>query len=237
MGKNNWFEFKQFRIEQQKTAMKVGTDGVILGAWVSADDASTILDVGTGTGLIALMLAQRSNARIEAVEIDSAACIEAEFNFAQSPWKNQLKVIHSDFITFSAESQQRYDLIVSNPPYFADSLKTPDPHLAKARHHVTITFIQLIEGGVRLLNGKGRLAVIIPSQSFDEFRETARLQGFYLRRQTKVITKEGKSPERVLLEFSLQPCITQTDEILIHTYDGQISQEFRALTSPYYLNY
>ena len=237
MRRNKWFKFKQFRIEQQKAAMKVGTDGVLIGAWVSIDNVSSILDVGTGTGLIALMLAQRSSAQIDAVEIDSAACTEAEFNFEQSPWRLRLKVIHSDFNTFSTENQQRYDLIVSNPPYFADSLKTPEPHLAKARHDVTITFADLIKGSARLLNEHGRLALIIPFHSFEEFRESARLQGFYLRRQTTVITKEGKSPERVLLEFSLLPCFTQTDKILVHTYDGQISQEFIDLTSPYYLNY
>src|SRR5664280_2075596 len=123
MGRNKWFEFKQFRVEQSKAAMKVGTDGVILGAWTSVDNASRILDVGTGTGLIALMLAQRSNAAIDAVEIDDDAYCEAKFNFEQSPWKERLKIFHSDFNAFSKEYGHQYDLIVSNPPFFIDSLK------------------------------------------------------------------------------------------------------------------
>ena len=151
MRRNKWFEFKQFRIEQQKTAMKVGTDGVILGAWVPVDEASAILDVGTGTGLIALMLAQRCNARIDALEIDHRACEEAEFNFKQSPWKERLKIIHSDFNAFSIEMKQCYDLIVCNPPYFANSLRTYDPQLSRARHNITLTFIQLLKGSVSLL--------------------------------------------------------------------------------------
>jgi tRNA1Val (adenine37-N6)-methyltransferase len=237
MGRNKWFEFKQFRIEQQKSAMKVGTDGVILGAWVSVDDTSRILDVGTGTGLIALMLAQRCNAKIEAVEIDEQAYSEAEFNFDQSPWKERLNVFQSDFNEFSRESVHRYDLIVCNPPYFVDSLKTPDLQLAKARHNVSITFAQLIQCSVRLLNEKGRLAVIIPSQSFEEFRETARLYGFYLHRQTNIFTKPGKPAGRVLLEFSLLPGYPQSDEIYIRNEDGQISYQFRELTGAYYLNF
>jgi tRNA1Val (adenine37-N6)-methyltransferase len=237
MRRNKWFEFKQFRIEQQRTAMKVGTDGVLLGAWASVDHTSAILDAGTGTGLIALMLAQRCDALIDAVEIEANAAAEAELNFDQSPWKQRLKVFQADFTTFSCGRMQRYDLIVCNPPYFVDSLKTPDPMLALARHNITLTTDQLIKGSVRLLNDKGRLAIIIPSLSFDQFRETARLKGLYLKRQTNVITKTGNIAERVLLEVSLLPCYTLIDEIHIRTSSGQITDQFKKLTSPYYLNY
>jgi tRNA1Val (adenine37-N6)-methyltransferase len=234
---NKWFEFKQFRIEQQKSAMKVGTDGVILGAWVNPGNAERILDVGTGTGLIALMIAQRCNARIDTVEIDVQSCLEAKFNFDQSPWKERLTVFNSDFNRFSHEDKQSYDLIVCNPPYFIDSLITPDLRLATAKHNITITFEMLIEGSVRLLNEKGGLAVVLPYQSFDEFRETARLHGFYLRRQTTVFTKPGKPAGRVLLEFSLLPCHPQRDEIYIRNSDGQFSDQLKKLTDAYYLNF
>jgi tRNA1Val (adenine37-N6)-methyltransferase len=236
MGGNKWFEFKQFRIEQNKASMKVGTDGVILGAWVSAGDTERILDVGTGTGLIAMMIAQRCNARIDAVEIDEGSFSDAAYNFSHSTWKERLKVFHSDFNTFSNGGAQPYDLIVCNPPYFVDSFKTTDSRLAKARHNVSIDFVQLIQGSVRLLNAKGRLAVIIPSQSFDEFRETARLHGFYLQRLTTVFTKAGNPAVRVMLEFSVLPCYPQTDEIYLRNRDGQISDRFKELTISYYLN-
>ncbi len=162
MARNNWFEFKQFRIEQQKAAMKVGTDGVLLGAWTPIVDAQRILDVGTGTGLIALMLAQRSNARIDAVEIDKLASEEAEFNFAQSPWNDRLNVFNTNFQVFVNLPFVPYDLIVSNPPFFINSLKTKCAALSVARHDEMLSFDQLITGAKRLLSNTGRFCVIIP---------------------------------------------------------------------------
>jgi tRNA1Val (adenine37-N6)-methyltransferase len=237
MGGNKWFEFKQFRIEQQKAAMKVGTDGVIIGAWVSVNHSSRILDVGTGTGLIALMIAQRSNALIDAVEIDDPAYSEAKYNFDQSPWKERLEIFHSDFNTFPNEKGHLYDLIVCNPPFFIDSLKTSDHQLAKAKHNESMTFGQLIQGSAKILKGTGRLAVIIPIESFAEFRETARLQGFYLHKQTYVITKPKRPVSRVLLEFSLMQGYTVTSEILIQNDNGQFTDQFKEMTGPYYLNF
>ena len=218
-------------------AMKVGTDGVILGAWVSVDSTKRILDVGTGTGLIALMLAQRSKAEIDAVEIDGPAYLEAKYNFDQSPWKERLKIFNTDFNVFSIEKAQQYDLIVCNPPFFINSLKNSDHQLAKARHNETMNFDQLIQGAVKVLKRTGRLAVIIPRESFDEFRETARLQGFYLHQKASILTKPGKIAKRVLLELSLLPHYVQTSEIIIHDYHGKFTDQFTELTSPYYLNF
>lgn len=237
MGRNKWFEFKQFRIEQEKAAMKVGTDGVLLGAWTSVDNTSRILDVGTGTGLIALMLAQRCNAAIDAVEIDAAAYCEAKFNFEQSSWKDRLRIFHSDFNTFSKEHVHLYDLIVCNPPFFIDSLKTSDPQLAVARHNGSMTFDQLIRGSRKLLKETGRLTVIIPSESFDEFRETARLLGYYLHQHCKIKSKPGKPVKRVLLDLSLMPGYSETSEMLIQNDSGQFTDQFKELTGTYYLNF
>jgi len=237
MGRNKWFEFKQFRIEQQKAAMKVGTDGVILGAWTSVDNITRILDVGTGTGLIALMLAQRCNAKIDAIEIDNQAYLEAKYNFEQSSWEERLTVYRSDFSTFSNEQGQIYDLIVCNPPYFIDSLKTSDPQLSVARHNESLNFEQLILGSVRLLKGTGKLVVIIPFASLDVFRETARLNGFYLHQKAHVVTKHGRIASRVLLELSLKPGYTETIDILIQDGDGQFTEQFKELTGSFYLNF
>lgn len=237
MGRNKWFEFKQFRIEQQHAAMKVGTDGVILGAWATVDNASLILDVGTGTGLIALMLAQRCSAAIDAVEIDEAACLEARFNFEQSSWKERLTVHHADFQSYACEKVGIYDLIVCNPPFFIDSLETSDPKLAIARHNGSMTFGQLIQGSANLLKVSGRLAVIIPTESLDEFRETARLQGFYMHRQTFVFTKPNRAAMRILLEFSLSQGYPEINEILIQNEQGLFTDQFKKLTGSYYLNF
>ena len=186
---NSWFQFKQFLVSQEKSALRVGTDGVLLGGWCRVHGAETILDVGTGTGLIALMLAQRSAAQIHAIEISKEACKDASDNFRNSPWDGRLVLFPANFNDFCKSDSNQYDLIVSNPPFFKHSLKSADSASSMARHDVSLTFLQLISGAKKLLNKTGRLAVIIPMEAFDDFRETARLCGFYLSRKTVVIPK------------------------------------------------
>ena len=234
MGKNNLFDFKQFRIEQQKAAMKVGTDGVLLGAWAPVADAKRILDVGTGTGLVALMLAQLSEAQIDAVEIDDLAFEEAKYNFEHSVWSDRLQVFHADFLAFADTFSDSYDLIVSNPPFFINSLKTCDPALAVARHNDSLSFDQLITGARKLLSSTGRLCVVIPFTSCVEFRGSARLAGFCLRKQTNVIPKTGKAPKRVLLEFTIEKGYPTDNEITILDENGIYTDGFKALTAPFY---
>ena len=234
MARNSWFEFKQFRIEQHKAAMKVGTDGVLLGAWTPVNNSRQILDVGTGTGLIALMLAQRSDAMIDAVEIDELACEEAKFNFEQSTWSDRLKVLHNDFHLFSDLPCEPYDLIVSNPPFFVNSLKTNNAALAVARHNDMLSFNQLLSGARRLLNPTGRLCVIIPYLCNVEFRECARLTGFYLRQKTTVIPKLGRPPKRVLFEFSLEAAYSSENELSVLDGNGFYTESYKALTEDFY---
>ena len=234
MGRNNWFEFKQFRIEQQRSAMKVGTDGVLLGSWTPVKNAQRILDVGTGTGIVALMLAQRSKAQIDAVEIDSLAATEAKFNFDQSAWKHRLRVHNIEFQSFASASSQKYDLIVSNPPFFTNSLKTSDPALTLARHNDSLPFDELILGAHRLLTETGRFCVIIPIDNFTQFRESARLVGFYLGQLAYVIPKTGKAYKRILLEFTVEKGYPEACEIVILDPQGEFTDQFKSLTSPYY---
>ena len=234
MGRNNWFEFKQFRIEQHRAAMKVGTDGVLLGAWTPVGEAQRILDVGTGTGLIALMLAQRSISNIDAVEIDTPASEEARFNFEQSKWSNRLKVINTDFFPFSGSSAGSYDLIVSNPPYFVNSLKSLNKALAVARHNQMLTFQNLISGARKLLGIRGRFCVIIPFESFNEFRELARLEGFFPGLQTTVFPQVGKAPKRILLEFTREPGFPIANTLAILDEKGLYTQTYKQLTAEYY---
>ena len=234
MSRNNWFVFKQFRIEQQKAAMKVCTDGVLLGAWTPINEALQILDVGTGTGLISLMIAQRSEAIIDAVEIDKAASEEANYNFEQSKWSNRLKVFHAGFQEFSDTTSEHYDLIVSNPPFFINSLKSKDFALSVARHNDLLSFNQLVSGSRRLLNSNGRLCVIIPFPSWVEFKESARLSGLYLRQHTMVIPKLGRAPKRVLMEFSLDACYPVNNELVVLDEDGNYTEAYKKLTAPFY---
>lgn len=234
MGRNNWFEFKQFRVEQRKSAMKVGTDGVLLGAWTPVKDALRILDIGTGTGLIALMLAQRSDARIDAVEIDQQSAEEAEFNFNQSAWNERLCLINADFHKFAFSVDNTYDLIVSNPPFFVNSLKSSNSASSMARHNDMLSFNQLVLGARKLLNSSGRLCVILPFSSFGEFKECARMAGFYLHHLLKVIPKEGKAPKRILMEFSLTAVYPVEDTLTILNSFSGYSEDYKILTTTFY---
>lgn len=230
-----WFHFKQFSVEQHQSALKVGTDGVLLGAWCAVAGARRILDVGTGTGLIALMLAQRSQAEIDAVEISEAACEDAQKNFRQSPWASRLRLFPGDFNHFRAPSPD-YDLVVSNPPFFEKSLRSADYASSAARHDLHLSFVQLIAGARRVLAEAGRLAVIIPVGAFDSFKEEARLEGFFLARKTVVVPKTGKKPKRVLLEFSLSRVYPAENELVI--LDGlRYSDDFIGLTKDFYLKF
>ena len=234
---NDWFQFKQFLVRQEQSALRVGTDCVLLGAWSRVTGAGKILDVGTGTGAIALMLAQRSEAEIHAVEINEGACNDALKNFADSPWSSRLKLYHEDFNHFCIAESTLYDLVVCNPPFFSRSLKSADFAATLARHDVALSFEQLISGTRKILAPAGRLSVIVPVDAYDEFRETARLSGFYLSRKSVVIPKTGKPPKRLLLEFSVEPTFPVTEDLVILQGNNKYSDQFVALTKDFYLNF
>ena len=234
MRRNPWFEFKQFRVEQHKSAMKVSTDSVLIGAWATIDLAQRILDVGTGTGVIALMMAQRSLATVVAIEIEAEASQEARQNFIQSPWTERLSLLNDDFSVFANQKSLNFDLIVSNPPFFADSLKSKDKALATARHTDDLSHKQLLMGAKNLLAPNGLLSVILPYTCFSDFKEEARLIGFYLKRRTVVIPKIGKLPKRVLIELTLEACYPVLEELTVLDSNGDYTQEYKSLTTEFY---
>ncbi|MDP2113785.1 MAG: methyltransferase, partial [Bacteroidota bacterium] len=163
MPRNNYFQFKQFRIIQDKSAMKVGVDGVLLGVWANVSGAKRILDIGTGTGLIALMMAQRNaDARIDAVEIEPDAFQEAVYNIQQSPWNERIQIELCSFQEFAGKAGLKYDLIVSNPPYFTNGHKAPLENRATARHSDSLSLGDLISGAIGLLNETGKIALVLP---------------------------------------------------------------------------
>ena len=232
---NTWFQFKQFLITQENSALKVGTVGVLLGSWCGVTGTMRILDVGTGTGVIALMLAQRSEAHISAVEINEDACLDARHNFQNSPWCERLALYSGDFNNFQESHTLSFDLVVCNPPFFKKSMKSSDPASSIARHDVSLTYEQLITGAKKLLTDHGRLAVILPIEVLDDFRETARLAGFYLSRKTTIIPKIGRPPKRVLLEFSVSATYPEASELVILLDPQTYSEKFIELTKEFYL--
>ncbi|HYQ58408.1 MAG TPA: methyltransferase [Draconibacterium sp.] len=237
MGRNNYFQFKQFRIEQHRSAMKVGIDGVLLGAWADVRGCNTILDIGTGTGLITLMLAQRSKAQITAIEIEKNAAEEAAENVAASPWGNQVDVRNVSLQKFAAETTSHFDLIVSNPPFFRNSLKAGDKNRSLARHTDSLPLEVLIEAVARLLSEHGRFSFILPLQAHNEIEDLARLNGLYLNRKTLVCPNRKKPTNRILIQMSKTETVAQTDHLTIYNNDGSWSDTFKRLTEDYYLNF
>ncbi len=234
MGREKIFRFKQFSVVNDRTAMKVGTDGVLLGAWCPVEGARRVIDVGTGCGVIALMIAQRNpDALIDGIDIDLPSIEEAGLNFARSPWENRLKAQQQDFNAMVAD--QRYDLVVSNPPFFTNGILPDGAARTTARHTLSLSYRQLIEGSERLLSDDGSLALISPTDAEREIIEAAAFSSLPLRRLTRVIPVEGAAPKRTLWLLSRRNIPYREDSLTITRADGTFTPEYTALTHPFYL--
>jgi tRNA1Val (adenine37-N6)-methyltransferase len=229
------FRFKQFALEDNRCAHKVGTDGTLLGAWVNVSDDKHLLDIGTGSGLIALMLAQRSNANafVDALEFAHPDYYQACENVSESPWPTKVKVHFIRLQDF--ETDQRYDHIVSNPPFFNNSFKPPDASRVAPRHTETLTYTELLEHSKRLLAHKGKLSVILPYTEGLQFIELAGRFHLYLSRKWGFRPRKEKSIERWLLEFSQQPGVVQEGEVLLYKHGEEWSEDYKSLIKDFYL--
>jgi len=231
------FRFKQFFIEDSKCAMKVGTDGVLLGAWTPIDfHISTfshfrILDVGTGSGLIARMLMQRCpDAEVEGIDIDAAAVEQA--------CENGVRAFQARLQDWKLEIGDCYDLIVSNPPYFQNSLKNPDKGREMARHTDTLSYEELVKHSARLLREGGQLAVILPAEAETEIREIASRYSLYCTHVTRVYSKETKPVRRVMMSFvmtTLRNDVMKTDTLVLEDEKGGRSLPYQNLCREFYL--
>jgi len=219
--------------------MKVGTDGVLLGAWINVQGAGRIIDVGTGSGLIAIMMAQRCDAVIDAVEVDPDACSQARENAAACRWNERITIHHDAIQHFADETTVLYQLVVSNPPYFLNSLKPPSTLRSQARHNTTLNYQSLLHCASQLLAPEGRLAVILPADAGTRFTELAFFHGMHPVRQTMARPRPDRDYSRCMAEFSRnrdQPCDNQ--EIIIRNQDGkEYTYGYRTLTKAYYLNF
>ena len=232
------FQFKQFAIEQDRCAMKIGTDGVLLGAWTPiTNNPFSILDIGAGTGIIALMLAQRSNAQqIDALEIDEAAYEQATDNFENSPWNDRLFCFHAGLDEFIEEPEEEYDLIVSNPPFYAEEYKTENESRDLARFQDAMPFEQLLEAAALLLSENGIFAVIIPCKEEENFMALANEFELYPLKITRVKGTPTTAIKRSLLAFSRNKTThLPIDELVIETARHVYTAEYIALTTDFYL--
>lgn len=246
------FRFKKFKVVNRRSAMKVNTDGVLLGAVMTIDkDDKRLLDIGTGTGTIALMAAQRlfeaaheGAGEIDAIDIDQPSAEEAAQNFAASPWPSMLRAYHMGLDAFaahlSAEDQQgrqkQYDLIFSNPPYFDNALEAPEQRRNTARHTTPgLSYREIIEFSAQHLTPKGRLALVLPSDTETELTRYARMNGLFLFSITRVRTVPRKAPSRIIAEFSRARVESPQDRMLTIQDGGTYTQEYLETMKDYYL--
>ena len=235
---NPYFQFKQFTVWHDKCAMKVGTDAVLLGTWSSCNNAKQILDVGCGSGVISLILAQRSDAQILAIDIDSGAVQQTIDNAAKSPFKNHISAKQCKLQDYAEMNENicSFDLIVSNPPYFISSLKCPDKQRNTARHTDTLSVYDLLNGSRRLLSDNGLLSVILPYEQRELLMETAEKTFLHLTRETKVFPTPDSAPKRIMAEFSLnKPDEIISDSLTIEIERHVYTEEYKNLTKDFYL--
>ena len=233
---NDYFQFRQFVVHQQRCAMKVGTDGTLLGAWAAAPSGQCrILDIGTGTGLIALMMAQRyPEAEVTGIDIDEDAVAQADENVSLSPFSERVRIYLQDIVNFT--DAIGFDAIVSNPPYFVDSLACPDDQRTIARHAVSLTYEQLMHQAYHLLKDEGRFSVVVPSDCRAKIEAAACLEGFFTTRVCLIKTTPRKQPKRQLIEFQKHP-VSELDisEGVIEVSPNVRSEWYQQLTKEFYI--
>ena len=237
MSKKALFHFKKFTVSHSKSSMKVGTDGVLLGAWTEiGEGASRILDIGTGTGLIALMTAQRHlSAEIIGIDIEPTAVSEAALNFQNSPWSNRLKAVNSSVQEFNAKS--KFDMIISNPPFIEFNFHSIDGNRSVARQQEKLTFEELIKHSSRLLNDAGAFSIIIPAFEKDAFIELAVAEKLYPHRICEVKGRANLDAKRVLTTFKKKPISAiLEEELVIEIERHKYTEAYIDLVKDFYLN-
>lgn len=214
--------------------MKVGTDAVLLGSWVNAGGVKKILDIGTGTGIIAMMLAQKSTAEIDAIDVDLNACIQAKENVSESAWAERIRIYNISFQEFSASAKNKYDLIVSNPPYFSDAPKPLTIERIQSRHTDLLPFDELASGIKKIISPEGKFCVVLPCREGKNFMDIALRYGLFSNKILRVKTVHDKE-KRILLELSPQMQTIIEEEITIQNDEHTFSKEYADLTREFYL--
>lgn len=229
------FHFKHFSLCHDRSTMKVGTDAVLLGAWVEVKPSDWVLDIGTGCGVLPLMLAQKSITKVHAVDLDEASALEAAENFQASQWSRQLFAFHADIRKFTM--QCAYDLIISNPPFFINSFKCDADRRNQARHTDTsLTFNDLITSVRRLLKPEGRFALVLPERESHDFIPLAEQANLFLFRKENNIPIEGKTPNRVNLELRYgKPETVLVSNLIIRHEDGSFTDNYQERVRDFYL--
>ena len=234
---NNPFQFKQFTVKQDQCAMKIGTDSVLLGAWTPLNDNPfSILDIGAGTGILSLMLAQRSNAQvIDGLEIDENAYEQCVNNFENSPWSDRLFCYHADLKEFTEEIEDKYDLIISNPPFYSEDYKTENKQRDMARFQDAMPFEHLVVCAAHLLDDNGVFSVVIPFSEEEQFVNLAEKVGLFPNQILYVKGNPNANVKRNLISFSFHESEIKKEELIIETQRHQYTEDYINLTKNFYL--
>ncbi|MGQ7806408.1 tRNA1(Val) (adenine(37)-N6)-methyltransferase [Hafnia alvei] len=218
--------------------MKVGTDSILLGAWADVSDITgKILDIGSGSGLLALMLAQRTtdSVQIDAVELDDNAALQATDNFAQSPWAGRMALHHCALQSFAAQTPSRYDLIITNPPYYQPGVECRNASRGTARYTSELSHQTLLKHARTLASDKGKMAVVLPCDISVDFIQLAASEGWFLLQHTEVAEFSNRAPHRALMLFGVEPASLQSDRLVIRDERNAYSDDFHELTKAFYL--
>ncbi len=229
------FHFKHFSLYHHRSTMKVGTDAILLGRWTEVRPADVVLDIGTGCGLLPLMLAQKGVAQVDAVDIDKASVEEATLNFEASQWREQLHAYCVDIVDF--QTDKKYDLIVSNPPFFVHFSQCDSARKSRARHSdAALSFEALCGVVLRLMQPDGRFALVLPAKESVAFLEVAESMGLFLHKRLSIVPIAGKEPNRVNLELGIKQCADiQEDAFIIRDTENQFTPQYHAFLKDYYL--
>jgi tRNA1Val (adenine37-N6)-methyltransferase len=232
------FKFKQFEVDDSQCAMKIGTDAVLLGAWTNCHGAKKILDIGTGSGILALMMAQKSQAEITAIEIEENACIQAQKNFENSKWNNRIQLKHTSLQNFSAECNDKFDVIISNPPYFINSLKPDKAGRAIARHTDKLNLEELFSCSAKLMHTESTCNIIFPAEHKEQLIQEASKNNMYLVHICEIQPNAKKAANRVMMRFSLtEKSLTQEKMVIELDKRHHYSNEYILLTKDFYLKF
>lgn len=232
------FRFKQFVVEDDQSSMRIGTDAVVLGSWINPENVSGILEIGTGCGVIALMMAQKCDAVITAIDIDENSIPQAAMNFQNSPWNMRMRALHCSFQEFAGHHPDKFDLIITNPPYFTNSLRSPLKSRNIARHDDHLKANDLLAGVLKTLSHSGKFHLILPAEDAIKFQEYAKEYYLFLIRQLMIKPKPGAKPNRIAMEFSFTPAESViTEEIIIRREDNSFTDAYRELTGDFYLDF
>ena len=230
------FRFRQFCVEDDQSSMRIGTDAVLLGAWTDPGEKSEILDIGTGCGVIALMMAQKCNAAITAIDIDEDSVRQASLNFRNSPWNERINALHCSLQEFTMHYGKSFDLVITNPPFFRNSLRSPLNSRNIARHDDQLKTRDLLTGVSLILGSTGRFFLILPAGDATSFQSDAREHNLFLVRQLQVKPKPGTIPKRIVMEFAFSsPGFVVSEEIIIRREDNSFTEAYREMTKDFYL--